>query len=182
MRIPKREPHRAPKGSKLTLGQAKPRLRPNIAICVINSQNEALLISRSEYRKNDWQFPQGGIEPGENLTQAALRELNEEVGLTRAKVLGVYSKIYTYRWPKKLLALRDGHSADGYVGQEQSLAIVRVNEHRPKLKPDPREAARVMWVPLPQLIKSLHPVRRALGKLAMVELEKLILEPAKLAR
>jgi putative (di)nucleoside polyphosphate hydrolase len=35
-----------------------------------------------------WQMPQGGIDPGENPRQAALRELREEIGTSRAEILG----------------------------------------------------------------------------------------------
>jgi len=34
-----------------------------------------------------WQMPQGGIDTGETLRQAALRELREEVGTGRAEIL-----------------------------------------------------------------------------------------------
>jgi len=34
-----------------------------------------------------WQMPQGGIDPNETPTQAALRELREEIGTGRAEIL-----------------------------------------------------------------------------------------------
>jgi len=33
-----------------------------------------------------WQFPQGGVEDGEEFSQAALREANEEMGLNPENV------------------------------------------------------------------------------------------------
>ena len=44
-------------------------------------------------RQNLWEFPAGGIEPGENLRQAAARELSEEIGQhprKLKKLLGFY--------------------------------------------------------------------------------------------
>ena len=53
--------------------------RPNVGIVLINNAGQVLWARRS--RHDGWQFPQGGIEQGETLEQAAYRELYEEVGL-----------------------------------------------------------------------------------------------------
>lgn len=37
------------------------------------------------YGQHSWQFPQGGINPGESPEQAMYRELFEEVGLSRKR-------------------------------------------------------------------------------------------------
>ena len=45
---------------------------------VINSKNEILFI----YRNNKWDLPKGKAEGYENIAETALREVNEETGIT----------------------------------------------------------------------------------------------------
>jgi len=50
---------------------------------------EVLLVRRGqEPQKGSWSLPGGAVEVGETLTQAVIRELNEETGIT-AELLGV---------------------------------------------------------------------------------------------
>ena len=62
--------------------------RPNVAIVIVNGKNQVFWGKR--IREHSWQFPQGGINPGETPEQAMYRELREEVGLEpqHVKVLG----------------------------------------------------------------------------------------------
>src|SRR5437867_11380043 len=62
--------------------------RPNVAIVIANSKN--LVFWGKRVREHSWQFPQGGIDPGETPEKAMYRELKEEVGLApeHVKVLG----------------------------------------------------------------------------------------------
>ena len=53
--------------------------RSNVGIILLNSKNEVFWGKR--IRQDSWQFPQGGIKPGESPEQAMYRELTEEVGL-----------------------------------------------------------------------------------------------------
>jgi putative (di)nucleoside polyphosphate hydrolase len=53
--------------------------RPNVGIILLNQKNQVFWGKR--IRTHSWQFPQGGIDRGENPEQAMLRELHEEVGL-----------------------------------------------------------------------------------------------------
>ena len=49
---------------------------------VINNNSKVLLI----YRKNKWDLPKGKLDEGENLEEAAIREVVEETGLDITKL------------------------------------------------------------------------------------------------
>lgn len=57
------------------------------------------------YGQHSWQFPQGGINPGESPEQAMYRELYEEVGLHRkdVKLLASTRNWLRYKLPKRLV-------------------------------------------------------------------------------
>ena len=68
-------------------------------------QYEILLLHKP--RKNDaWQLPQGGVEEGESVTQAAIRELQEEAGLTECRLIGVSPRVYQYDFPASFRRFR----------------------------------------------------------------------------
>jgi len=63
-----------------------------------------------------WQMPQGGIDRGEAPEQAALRELEEETGTTKAHIIGHSDDWLFYDLPDDLL----GRALNGkYRGQKQ---------------------------------------------------------------
>lgn len=47
-------------------------------------------------RTNDWEFPKGSSESDEELQQTALRELNEETGLSDVRLIDGFSTSYEY--------------------------------------------------------------------------------------
>ncbi|KRX07305.1 NUDIX hydrolase domain protein [Pseudocohnilembus persalinus] len=49
---------------------------------VINSQNQILLVKeKSGNRKNKWNIPMGRVDEGEQIHEAAIREVLEETGI-----------------------------------------------------------------------------------------------------
>lgn len=51
---------------------------------VVNREGKIVLV---EQHGNSWSFPKGGVEPGETHLQAAMREIQEEAGLTDIKLM-----------------------------------------------------------------------------------------------
>lgn len=97
--------------------------RPNVGIILCNSRNEVFWGKR--IRQHSWQFPQGGINQGENPEQAMYRELMEEVGLEpqHVRILGRTRNWLRYDVPRHW-SRRDcrGH----YRGQKQIWFLLRL--------------------------------------------------------
>lgn len=97
--------------------------RPNVGIILCNSRNEVFWGKR--IRQHSWQFPQGGINHGENPEQAMYRELMEEVGLEpqHVRILGRTRNWLRYDVPRHW-SRRDcrGH----YRGQKQIWFLLRL--------------------------------------------------------
>ena len=60
--------------------------RPNVGMMIINQKKEIFVGKRIDHPSNFWQMPQGGIDTQEIPSIAALREMEEEVGIKKNKV------------------------------------------------------------------------------------------------
>jgi ADP-ribose pyrophosphatase YjhB (NUDIX family) len=71
---------------------ANTRVRVGVGVIVLDSRGWILLEKRSDCGM--WGLPGGKIEPGESVTEAAVREVKEETGLNVeiTRLLGVYSE------------------------------------------------------------------------------------------
>ena len=61
--------------------------RPGVGIALFNRQGLVFAAQRIDTAQPAWQMPQGGIDAGESPREAALRELEEEVGTASAEIL-----------------------------------------------------------------------------------------------
>jgi putative (di)nucleoside polyphosphate hydrolase len=108
--------------------------RPNVGIILANQRNEVFWGKR--VNQHAWQFPQGGIKPGETPQQAMYRELEEEIGLARGhvRILGRTREWLRYdvpeRWARRQREPREAHSAAkqdaAYRGQKQIWYLLRM--------------------------------------------------------
>jgi putative (di)nucleoside polyphosphate hydrolase len=105
--------------------------RPNVGIILANQKNEVFWGKR--VNQHAWQFPQGGIKPGETPLQAMYRELEEEIGLARGhvRILGRTREWLRYevpeRWARRQREGREGTRAGAaYRGQKQIWYLLRM--------------------------------------------------------
>lgn len=100
--------------------------RPNVGIILLNQSNQVFWGKR--IRTHSWQFPQGGIDRGENPEQAMYRELHEEVGLKpeHVRILARTRDWLRYEVPDRYIR-RDarGH----YKGQKQIWYLLQLMGH-----------------------------------------------------
>jgi putative (di)nucleoside polyphosphate hydrolase len=60
--------------------------RPAAAVMLLNREGKVFVAQRLDSTLEAWQMPQGGLDKGENVLEGALRELEEETGISRDKV------------------------------------------------------------------------------------------------
>ena len=88
--------------------------RPNVAAILQRADGRIFIAERINI-KGAWQFPQGGIDDGENAEQALFRELEEEIGVQREQLTILTLRTgYRYAFPKGRLKYGI------YGGQEQT--------------------------------------------------------------
>ena len=101
----------------------KDGFRPNVAIVIANHRNQVFWGKR--IREHSWQFPQGGINPGESPEEAMFRELQEEVGLRpeHVRILGRTRDWLRYEVPSTWIK-REWRG--NYRGQKQIWYLLRL--------------------------------------------------------
>ena len=101
----------------MTLGDHDPRYRRNVGMVVFNAAGQVWLGRRDGVpAPYSWQFPQGGVDEGEELDAAARRELEEETGITSVSLLARTQAWITYDFPEEVVWAR----RQGFVGQAQA--------------------------------------------------------------
>ena len=73
-----------------------PKLYKRTAARAIVLKNEEILLIYTK-RYNDYSIPGGGVDEGEDIKTGLLRELSEETGANRVKVIGEYGCYEEYR-------------------------------------------------------------------------------------
>src|SRR5215475_2887940 len=86
---------------------------PSANVIAVNGQDEILLIRRTD--NGNWAVPGGGMDPGESITDAAVRETQEETGIT-CQITGLVG-IYTN--PRHVIL----YTSNGEVRQEFSIVF-----------------------------------------------------------
>lgn len=129
------------------------RYRPNVCTVLLHAETGRVLVFRRAGRNlggDAWQFPQGGVQPGETPREALLRELEEEIGTSRVTLLVEAPGLVRYEFPpdvfKRLTS--EGRNPEGYVGQEQTwfLANLLDGEASIHFRNEPREFDAFRWV------------------------------------
>jgi len=96
--------------------------RPCVGVMLLNRSGQVFVGKRLDQTVEGWQMPQGGIDPGEEPRAAALRELKEEAGTDKAKIIGEMDEWITYDLPPHLI----GVAFHGrYKGQRQKWFCLR---------------------------------------------------------
>lgn len=108
--------------------------RPNVGIVLFNAEGLVWLGQRPGAKPPfGWQFPQGGVDDGEDLLDAALRELEEETGVTSASFLARTDGWIVYDFPADYARSK---AARGWRGQRQVWFALRFTGDESEIRLD----------------------------------------------
>jgi putative (di)nucleoside polyphosphate hydrolase len=103
--------------------------RTNVGALLFNADGLVLVARRADMPNAEgaaggWQLPQGGVDDGEDLRVAVLRELAEEIGTDKAEIIAEHPGWLTYDFPPDLAA-SGFRIAQKYRGQRQKWFALR---------------------------------------------------------
>jgi putative (di)nucleoside polyphosphate hydrolase len=83
-------------------------------------QKKEIFIAERNDLRTVWQFPQGGIDNGEEVKEALFREMLEEIGTDEAEIIAEYPEWISYDFPEKIAS-----QMRPYKGQTQRYFLLK---------------------------------------------------------
>jgi putative (di)nucleoside polyphosphate hydrolase len=100
--------------------------RPNVAMIIVSPnypEKKEIFIAQRNDLTDIWQFPQGGIDEGEEVKEALFREMEEEIGTQDAEIIAEYPEWISYDFPPKI-----AKKMEPYKGQTQRYFVVKLHD------------------------------------------------------
>jgi putative (di)nucleoside polyphosphate hydrolase len=140
---------------------AKLPYRQNVGLMVLNAQGEVFVGQRKDNAVAAWQMPQGGIDKGEDAQTAALRELEEETGISPdlVRVVAESADWIPYDLPHALVPkLWKGR----YRGQEQKWFLLQFTgtDADVNIQTEHPEFSAWRWLKSADLVDNIVPFKR----------------------
>ena len=149
--------------------------RPNVGMMIINQKKEIFVGKRIDHPSNFWQMPQGGIDTEEIPSIAALREMEEEVGIKKNKVdlLTESKDWYYYSIPSDLAkTLWKGK----YKGQRQKWFLYKFKgtENDINIHTENPEFSDYKWVTKDFLVPNIVPFKKKIYEKLLLEFKNFL--------
>lgn len=143
--------------------------RPNVCIIILNRDGKIFLGLRAG-SVSIWQLPQGGVENGDSLIDAALREAEEELGVRSFDVITTLESTHRYDFSKP-----KNYGNTTYRGQFQSYVVLKYTGVESEIRITEvkhPEFSDYKWVTLSEALQLADSIRIPAYKTAFEELKQ----------
>lgn len=146
--------------------------RPCVGLMVLNADGKIFVAQRNDMRSEAWQMPQGGIDKGEEPREAALRELEEEIGTADAEILAESEDWHSYDLPRELVPKL---WKARYRGQTQKWFALRLRsgDESVNIETEHPEFSAWKWVDISEVVELAVPFKRELYRDIVAEFRHL---------
>ncbi|MGE8132235.1 RNA pyrophosphohydrolase [Novosphingobium subterraneum] len=151
--------------------------RPCVGVMLVNSAGRVFVGKRIDNKEMDaWQMPQGGIDDGEDLHAAALRELQEETGVSShlVQIIAETRDELLYDLPDFLMGKMWGGK---FRGQRQKWLLMRFSGEDTDIDLNAHEHAEFeawRWVEPEQVPELIVPFKKRVYRQVVEEFRNLI--------
>lgn len=155
--------------------------RPCVATMVLNREGHVFIGRRIDGPEHTdlthaWQMPQGGVDPGEDIWAAALRELYEETNIRSVEKLAEIPEWLSYDIPRELIGAAWSGKYRGqtqkwyalrFTGDEGEINVTCPGGHAP-------EFIEWRWEPMANVPALVVPFKRPVYERVVKEFARLI--------
>ena len=145
--------------------------RIGVGIILLNEEKKVFVGKRIEIKREAWQMPQGGVNKDEKMENAAYRELYEETGIKKAKIILKSKKWFQYNIP---LPLKKKLWKGKYLGQKQKWYVMKFKGNERKdinLNMSKQEFCDWKWINLNELESLIVSFKKEMYKKILKEFE-----------
>jgi putative (di)nucleoside polyphosphate hydrolase len=147
--------------------------RPCAGMLLLNAEGHIFVGKRIDQSVEAWQMPQGGIDDHEAPRDAALRELEEEIGTRNVKVLAEHPDWLTYDLPAHMIGVALKGQFRGQIQKWFALRFLGADSEI-NLKTAHEEFSEWKWVDAGTLLNIIVPFKRAIYEKVFAEFGPLI--------
>ena len=150
--------------------------RIGVGIILLNEEKKVFVGKRTDIKSKFWQMPQGGVAKEESMEDAAYRELYEETGIKKAKIVLKSKKWFQYNIP---IPLKKKLWKGKYLGQKQKWFVMKFSGDEKKdinLNISKAEFCDWKWVNLNELENLIVPFKKEMYKKILKEFKYKIKE------
>jgi putative (di)nucleoside polyphosphate hydrolase len=151
--------------------------RPCVGVMLVNDKGKVFVGKRIDNKEGDaWQMPQGGMDDGEEVIAAGMRELAEETGVTPelATLIARAKEELLYDLPEEMVGRLWGGK---YRGQRQHWLLLRCTGEDSQIDleaHDPPEFCEWKWVEPEHLPDLIVPFKKRVYRAVLEEFRDLI--------